>query len=43
VPELFGDVDVTYAANLKLGLADALEVCRLMARNGDERFPRAAS
>ena len=37
------DLALTYAASLKLNLADALEVCRLMARDGDERFPRAAS
>jgi hypothetical protein len=37
------DFALTYAAKLKLGLADALEVCRLMARDCDQRFPRAAS
>ncbi|MCB0877126.1 MAG: hypothetical protein R2718_03010 [Solirubrobacterales bacterium] len=26
-----------------IGLADALEICRLMADAGDPRFPRAAS
>ena len=34
---------LTYAASLKLDLGDALEVCRLMARDGDARFSRAAS
>ncbi len=33
------DLALTYAASLKLNLADALEVCRLMARDGDERSP----
>jgi hypothetical protein len=33
-----------YARDLPfVSLADALELCRLMARDGDERFERAAS
>ncbi len=33
-----------YAADIRLvALGDALEVCRLMARDCDQRFPRAAS
>ena len=33
-----------YAADIRVVHLDhALEVCRLMARNGDHRFPRAAS
>ena len=34
---------LTYAASLSIDLPDALEVCRLMARDGDERFSRAAT
>ena len=34
---------LTYAAGIKIDLADALRLCQLMAREGDERFPRAAS
>jgi hypothetical protein len=38
------ELALTYAAGLKvIGLADALTVCQLMARDDDPRFPRAAS
>lgn len=33
-----------YGAELRvIGLADALRICQLMARDDDDRFPRAAS
>ena len=31
---------LTYAASLKIDLADALRLCQLMAKDGDERFSR---
>jgi hypothetical protein len=35
---------LTYAAELRsISLADALKLCELMARDGDQRFSRAAS
>lgn len=38
------ELALTYAAQLQvIHMADALRVCQLMARVGDDRFPRAAS
>ena len=35
---------LTYAASLKIDLADARRLCQLMAKDGDERFsPRCDS